>query len=560
MTTRRKFGMLAAAGWLLGACSSQDSHTKIVVAVWSNLAVPTEMDSIRVDVSGSTASPPVEFPLTTGNESGKTRLPVVLEVVSPDNQGREFEVTATAFLGSDSVVSQTARLAFDPGRSRVLTLFLDSACAGAISGHCVQPLDVDVHGLPEYVPNAPFTRPDASAGIASDGGASSADSGGTDLSADSGGIDLSTDTRQIGDAGADHPVAVPDAGTERSADSPQGTDASPDAPLDLAAPEAAPDLALPDATPDCASGCAQVRDSAADTYETTRDAEGDPPVEARVEGRDASPDAPPDLTVPIEAGRDLAVPDGPSACVLPTTTCAGECINPQTSIDNCGACGQACGAQNGTPSCTTGVCSMSDCSPGFLDCSTDENTSRDGCETDGNSDSANCGRCGNECPSKVCRNRACLATARYGNTGPGVSSSPFERDFLAGIQIYIPNQSVVTGLGAVLYDATASCTMVLGLYGDVAGNPGALVATIASPALVAPGGAELSVDPPVDVAAGTYWILGVWDSLATFSSNSTTTVTWRYASRPFGALPSTAPSSMSAISLPPPNLYAIVAQ
>ena len=203
---------------------------------------------------------------------------------------------------------------------------------------------------------------------------------------------------------------------------------------------------------------------------------------------------------------------------------------------------------------------MSSCLPDFLDCSADENVSRDGCETNGNTDSANCGRCGNACSSKVCRSQTCLATARYGNTGPGTGASPFSGNFLAGIQVYIPSPSVVTGFGAVLYNSTASCNMVLGLYKDMAGAPGDLVATVTAPALVAPGGKELSVSPPVDILAGTYWILGVWDGLATFSSNSATPVTWRYASYPFGALPPTAPSSMTAGSFPPPNVYVIVAQ
>jgi len=102
--------------------------------------------------------------------------------------------------------------------------------------------------------------------------------------------------------------------------------------------------------------------------------------------------------------------------------------------------------------------------------------------------------------------------------------------------------------------------MYLGLYRDVAGKPADLVATAVGPTNVTPGGQELSVAPPVDVLAGTYWILGVWKTLATFASQSTTPVNWVYTSYPFAALPSTAPTSMTQTSLPPPNLYVIVAQ
>jgi len=278
-------------------------------------------------------------------------------------------------------------------------------------------------------------------------------------------------------------------------------------------------------------------------------------------GTDASVDAPVDLPAPPDSERDLPVPDGPLACVLPMTTCTGSCINPQTNVSHCGGCGQACSTQNGTPSCAAGACSMSACLAGFLNCSADENTSRDGCETSSNTDPSNCGHCGNMCSSRVCRNQTCLATARYGNSGPGTSIVGFSTGFLAGIQVYIPNDSVVTGFGAVLYTSASNCNMYLGLYRDVAGNPGDLVATVATPTLVTPGGKEMSVDPPIAVTAGTYWILGVWDGLASFASNNTPpTVTWRYVSYPFGSLPSTAPTSMTPKSIAPPNVYVIVAQ
>jgi hypothetical protein len=120
---------------------------------------------------------------------------------------------------------------------------------------------------------------------------------------------------------------------------------------------------------------------------------------------------------------------------------------------------------------------------------------------------------------------------------------------------------VVTGLGVVLYGGASARHMYLGLYKDVAGIPGDLVATVSTSTLVAPGGQELSVAPPVDVVASTYWILGVWDGTAFFATTSlTASVTWRYSAYSFGPLPSTAPTSMGTINAPPPNLYVIVAQ
>jgi hypothetical protein len=68
-----------------------------------------------------------------------------------------------------------------------------------------------------------------------------------------------------------------------------------------------------------------------------------------------------------------------------------------TNTANCGGCAQACSTTNGTPACAGGQCSMSSCNGAWLNCSADENVSRDGCETDTNNDATNCGSCGNDC-------------------------------------------------------------------------------------------------------------------------------------------------------------------
>ena len=160
----------------LAACSSQDKNTKIVVVVWSDLAVPTEMDRIEIDAQGPTAaSQPKTFSLATGDD-----LPAVLVLVPPNNQELPFSVTANGLLGGSTipVVSQMATVSFLPGQSRVLTLFLGRSCP---KGLCAQ-LDVDPHTLPVYNPKAAFLPPDAGAGARLDGGGDvgAADVGGTE--------------------------------------------------------------------------------------------------------------------------------------------------------------------------------------------------------------------------------------------------------------------------------------------------------------------------------------------------------------------------------------------
>ena len=189
---RRVCWMLSLLGGL-AACSSQDKNTKIVVAVWSDLAVPSEMDSIHIDVQGPTAASPAKtFALTTSDD-----LPVVLALVPPNNQDWPFAVTASGFLADSStaVVSQTATLSFIRGESRLLRLFLEHTCAKGLCGQLV----VDSQSLPVYDPKAALSPPDAGAGVKLDGGA---DVG----SADVRGAETLEAGGQTGDGAADKPA------------------------------------------------------------------------------------------------------------------------------------------------------------------------------------------------------------------------------------------------------------------------------------------------------------------------------------------------------------------
>ncbi|MEI8257999.1 MAG: hypothetical protein WCJ30_20170, partial [Deltaproteobacteria bacterium] len=68
-------------------------------------------------------------------------------------------------------------------------------------------------------------------------------------------------------------------------------------------------------------------------------------------------------------------------------------------INNCGACGHICSVPAGSmlmPICVAGACAIVACPAGTGDC--DGNTAN-GCEANTTSSSANCGMCGNACPS-----------------------------------------------------------------------------------------------------------------------------------------------------------------
>ncbi|MBN1654944.1 MAG: hypothetical protein JXA30_14335 [Deltaproteobacteria bacterium] len=79
-----------------------------------------------------------------------------------------------------------------------------------------------------------------------------------------------------------------------------------------------------------------------------------------------------------------------------------------TSLQNCGYCGNGCTANNGTAECADGTCNIADCNSGFDDC---DGLYNNGCETDLNTSLEDCGYCGNACPDN------------YGDDGAPVCNS-----------------------------------------------------------------------------------------------------------------------------------------
>jgi hypothetical protein len=76
-------------------------------------------------------------------------------------------------------------------------------------------------------------------------------------------------------------------------------------------------------------------------------------------------------------------------------------------VNNCGGCGLACAAPNGTPGCAAGTCVVAACNAGQADCNGQVS---DGCEVDVTSDVNNCGACGNVC-SAANGTASCVAGA-----------------------------------------------------------------------------------------------------------------------------------------------------
>ena len=112
-----------------------------------------------------------------------------------------------------------------------------------------------------------------------------------------------------------------------------------------------------------------------------------------------------------------------ATCALPLADCDGMAgdgceVNTSNNASNCGACGSRCDATNGTPTCAGGVCVSIACNSGFGNCDGNLNN---GCEADFATNVAHCGGCGNRCVYANASASCALATCRIGacNTGFG---------------------------------------------------------------------------------------------------------------------------------------------
>ena len=96
----------------------------------------------------------------------------------------------------------------------------------------------------------------------------------------------------------------------------------------------------------------------------------------------------------------------------------------------------------------------------------------------------------------------------FGNAVEFPDASAHSADYLVGSPITVPTPSVLTHLAVI--GKASGANVMLALYSDPGGDPDHLVAaTGAVPMSV--GAMEIPV-APMSLAAGTYWLMGVYDA------------------------------------------------
>jgi hypothetical protein len=164
------------ARWILcalvfGACSKEKDNTELVVTVWSDFAVPGEMDSLRIRVAGKDRSIDHPFQLSADGKSGTYFLPVQLGLVPAGAKDGAISITAIGERKGREMVWQQASLQFIPDQAHELVLYLAKACENVQCGEntgltcekgaCTRSVAVKTSDLPAYTVGQTPTTPSA---------------------------------------------------------------------------------------------------------------------------------------------------------------------------------------------------------------------------------------------------------------------------------------------------------------------------------------------------------------------------------------------------------------
>lgn len=153
------------------------------------------------------------------------------------------------------------------------------------------------------------------------------------------------------------------------------------------------------------------------------------------------------------------------ACATGLDCCGTTCVDTKKSLANCGGCGNACPTvAHSTMKCEAGACKVASCDTNWATCNAGTGADSDGCETDLLATNDHCGACGTKCTiangTGTCESGSCkVATcnAGYGDCD-GDPTNGCEQSLTTNVHCGACNTActVVNGVGSC---TTGTCTV-----------------------------------------------------------------------------------------------------
>ncbi len=465
---------IASSALLLSACNGM--RTEVLLVIDSDLAVPEELDELRVDLIG----PSGETRRSEGSVRSPDELPRTLGLVDETNSARTVRVTVTGLRGGANVIQRRAVFTFVPGETRILRIGLWKRCVGvscASDETCGDSGCRPIAVLPEerlpYDPSS-VTRSDAGAHVDSgtDGGCTIVEESCNGLDDDcdgtvDDGFDFASDMAHCGRCDSACPIdpangsSVCAAGNcvlrcdPGFADCNTRVDDGCEVALSEPAHCGSCSYECPSEAPFCAAGAAGYECVSACASET---------IACSGSCVDTSSD-------PLRCGNcTTRCPDRPSSapscvggvcsfeCDIGYADCDGladnGCESNLRELDNCGRCGQRCYGANALTSCTSGACDVVSCSWQYGDCDLDP---FNGCEEDLSSNRERCGACDDACPASATNGSyACVAGRCQLSCAPGFGNC--DTSFTNGCEQSLASASACGVCGVACTDPSPVCT------------------------------------------------------------------------------------------------------
>ena len=474
---------------LLAGCSP--ARTEVLIVIDTDLAVPTELDGVRVDLIG----PNGETRSAVGDVAAPDLLPRTLAVVDETHTARTVRVTVTGLRGGGNVIQRRAVFQLVPRETRILRIDLLRGCVGVscptgetCGDNGCRPIEVGPEELTPYDPGA-VGRFDGGgdAEVQTDGGCVVAEESCNELDDDCvGELDedfaLESDIENCGACG-NACLVSPDNGASTCTSGacvlrcdPGYADCNGElgdgCEADLSRPATCGSCALTcgGATPFCmelddGSGCVASCEAGSSACDgACVDLNSDPRHCGGCGERCAAP--PNAVAACMAAACSFECDEGYADC---DGDAANGCESMLRELAHCGRCGERCERPGAVTSCATGTCQALGCLPLFGDC---DGEPANGCEEDLSSNLARCGACSTSCATGVsnatvaCVEGSCRLTCsagfgdcdRMASTGCEAPLSVPTACGMCGVSCADPDP-LCKDLGGSGYGCGAACTM-----------------------------------------------------------------------------------------------------